>query len=191
MHMHTLPWTVDGHAEIFHELPVLREIPFHNEKGALEKMSFARKTRRKMQKAEQEKDKKLERLLFCPKCGGVLDYDVLECKEKALQVMRCDRCGYCAETDRDPYESGEAYEQLKEELENRPTGDCETCKKDGSCKGKVWPCDPNKATTCAKRSCFLNGGPCRSTHNPEHAEEGSAPYCMRLHPAEPEKGRKT
>ena len=34
-----------------------------------------------------------------------------------------------------------------------------------------YTCDPAKATTCRKTSCFLIGGPCRLTLNKEWAEE--------------------
>lgn len=27
-------------------------------------------------------------------------------------------------------------------------------------------CDPSKATTCEKRTCYLNGGSCKMTLNP-------------------------
>lgn len=31
----------------------------------------------------------------------------------------------------------------------------------------IYPCDPEKNTTCTKQSCFVNGGPCYHTTNPE------------------------
>ena len=31
----------------------------------------------------------------------------------------------------------------------------------------IYPCDPEKNTTCTKQSCFVNGGPCCHTTNPE------------------------
>lgn len=153
-------------------------------------MSFERKIKRRAEQTAQKKDKKLEKLLFCPKCGGVLDYDVVECNEKALQVMLCNRCGYCAETDHDPYGTGEAYRELKEVLENKPTGNCTTCWKQKNCKGKVWPCNPDKATTCTKQNCFIGGGPCRSTHEQKYAVVGSASFCPYLYAREKEKGSK-
>ena len=38
-----------------------------------------------------------------------------------------------------------------------------------------YKCDPRKATGCSKRTCFINGGDCGITSNPEYAENPNVP----------------
>lgn len=36
-------------------------------------------------------------------------------------------------------------------------------------------CNPEKATTCSKRTCFINGGNCALTSNPMFAQDMNKP----------------
>lgn len=38
-----------------------------------------------------------------------------------------------------------------------------------------YECDPNKAITCRKRDCFLNGGECGITSNVKYAKDPNKP----------------
>ena len=37
--------------------------------------------------------------------------------------------------------------------------------------GPIYMCDPEKNTKCQKRGCYIYGGGCRRTRNPEFAKE--------------------
>ena len=38
-----------------------------------------------------------------------------------------------------------------------------------------WKCDPRKAKKCEKKTCFIYGGDCGITSNPEYAENVNTP----------------
>lgn len=39
----------------------------------------------------------------------------------------------------------------------------------------LYICDPDKNTTCKKTACYVNGGPCNRTFNPDCARTGTVP----------------
>ena len=48
---------------------------------------------------------------------------------------------------------------------------------DRECQPRIlFTCDPEKNPNCPKNGCYLNGGGCSSTSNPEHAKTDKGGY---------------